>query len=70
MKAIPVQDFRNTSTEELVALRTELRLRIKLAESRRELLTVSQQEDLREARSYMRSLMKEIGTRFIQQRLF
>lgn len=57
------------STEDLVQLRTRLRLAIKVLENR-PAKSVQQVEDLKQARAYLRELQKEAGKRFIQQRLF
>jgi len=57
------------TTDEIVEVRGKLRKAIKMMENSGA-LTVQEESDLREARAYLRSLMKEAGKRFIQERLF
>lgn len=57
------------STDEIVELRGRLRKAIRFQESK-SFLTVEEENDLKHARAYLRQLMKEAGTRFIQERLF
>jgi len=69
MAQFAVRDPKEMSTDEIVALRGQLRKAIKFQESK-SFLTVTEQQDLTYARSYLRQLMREAGTRFIQERLF
>jgi len=69
MAKFAVRDPKELSTDEVVELRGQLRKAIKFQESK-PFLTVAEEADLKHARAYLRQLMKEAGTRFIQERLF
>jgi len=59
------------STEDLVKERTRTRLWIKIKENTpAHLRTNEEKESLTEMRAYLRRLMRECGTRFIQTKLF
>jgi len=69
MMGLRYKSPKEMTTDEIVEMRGQLRKAIKYVESKNG-LTVEQEEDLRYARTYLRQLMKEAGTRFIQARLF
>lgn len=69
MGQFKVIDPKQMTTDEIVEMRGKLRKAIKFQESK-PFLTVEEEADLKHARSYLWQLMKEAGTRFIQERLF
>jgi hypothetical protein len=68
MAKFNVRNPAEMTTDEIVELRGLLRKAIKFQESK-SFLTVQEMDDLKRARAYLRQLMKESGTRFIQRKL-